>query len=142
MTNKPIQLNLFNRPTLNVVRPVKRAMNEDVRACGLSREQIVDKMNDLAVSYSVGLVNGSGKQLTIDTFEKWLNLNEPTRNIPFKAVPIFCAAVGRCSVLDAIAQPLHLRVVGEREQKLIRLAEAKLAIKEKNRLVRKIEAEL
>ncbi len=138
--NKPIQLELFNQPTLNVVKPVKEALNNDVRTCGLSREQIVDRMNDLAASYGVGLVSGNGKRLTIDTFEKWLNPNDMNRQIPLKALPVFCAAVGKCSAIDVMVQPMGLRVIGDREQKLLSWAEAKMAIKEKNKIVRKLES--
>lgn len=141
MANRPIQLDLFNQPTLNVIRPIKQAMNSDVRNCGLSRDQIVDRMNDLAARYGVCLVNGNYKQLTIETFEKWLNPNELNRCIPLKALPVFCAAVERSTVINVLARPLDLRVVDSRERKLLSWAEAKIAIKEKNKIVRKLESE-
>lgn len=142
MANAPIQLGLFDQPTLNAIRPIKKAMNADVRDCGRSREQIVDRMNDLAARYGVSLVNGNCKRLTIETFEKWLNANELNRVIPLKALPVFCAATGRCSVMDVLARPLGLRVIDDRDQKLLAWAKAKMTIKEKNRIVRKLESEL
>ncbi|BBO74371.1 hypothetical protein DSCW_17880 [Desulfosarcina widdelii] len=142
--NKPItiQLGLFDQPTLNVIRPIKQVMNTDVRECGLSREQIVDRMNDLAARFGVCLVSGNCKRLTVETFEKWLNPNELNRSIPLKALPVFCAAVERCSVIETLARPLGLRIVDDREQKLLSWAKAKMDIKEKNRIVRRIESEL
>ena len=73
--NRPIQLDLFNRPTLNVARSLKIAMNDDVRESGLSREQLVDRMNELAGKYGVCLANGNCKRLTMEILEKWLNPN-------------------------------------------------------------------
>ena len=142
--NKPIsiQRSLFNQPTLNVAKPIKAALNKDVQASGLSREQIVDRMNELADCYGVCLVNGNCKRLTIETFEKWLNSNDLKRQIPLKAIPVFCAAVKKHSSLDVMARSLGMRVVGDREQKLLSWAEAKMAIREHNRTVKKLESEI
>jgi len=70
--NKPItiQRGLFDQPTLNVTRSVKEVMNKDVLSSGMSRDQVVDKMNDLAAAYGVCLTNGNSQRLTTETFEK------------------------------------------------------------------------
>lgn len=128
--------------TLNVMRSVKAAMNEDIRNSGRSREQIMDRMNALALDYGVGLVKGNGKQLTMEAFEKWLNENDPTRPMPLKALPIFCAATGQCSVINAIAAPLGLRVIDGRKMDLLTWAEAKAANKINNRVIRQVESRI
>jgi len=141
--NKPTQLGLFDIPSLNVASAVKEALIKDVKESGLSREQVVDRMNRLAENYGIRLAKGNGGGvLTMDIFEKWLNPNDVSRQIPTKAVPVFCAATGGASVVEAMIRPIGLVVVGEREQKMLAWAEAKLAIKEHGRKVRKIEAEL
>ena len=139
---KPIQLDLFNQPTLNVGKVFKLAMCDDVRASGLSREQIVDRMNDLAERHGVCLVHGNSRKLTIETFEKWLNPGDLDRMMPLKALPVFCAATGECSAFSAVAEPMGLRVIGEREQKMLAWAEAKMTVREQSRVMRKLEAEL
>jgi hypothetical protein len=139
---KPIQLNLFDQPTLNVVVQIKEAINRDAHESGLSRETIVDRMNDLAARYGISLARGNIKRLSTETFEKWLNPSEPTRQIPLKALPVFCAAVGRSTAMDVLARSIGLRVIGDREQKLLDWAEAKMAIKAHGQKLRKIEAEL
>ena len=112
--NKPQQLNLFDQPTLNIARPIKDAMNKDVRESNLSREQIVDRMNLLADQHGVCLTRGTSKRLTVEVLEKWLNPSELTRQIPLKALPIFCAAIGSCSAIEVLTRPLRLRVIAVR----------------------------
>lgn len=139
---RPTQLDLFDQPTFNIVQTFTRALNEAVRNCGQSRAQIVDRMNDLAERYGVNLSSGNGRQLSLETFEKWLNPNDPARTIPLKALSIFCAATDSAAALDVLARPLGLRVIDEREQKLLAWAEAQMTIKKQRARVRKIEAEL
>jgi len=137
----PIQLDLFSQPTLNVSKAIKAAMADDARDCGMSREQLVDRMNDIAERHGVCLTHGNSQRLTIDTLEKWLNVSDP-RHIPLKALTVFCAAVGRWSVLDVVARSLGLMVIGDREQKMLAWAEAKIEVQRKSRQIRKIESEL
>lgn len=137
-----IQLELFNMVTLNIAKPLKVAMNDDVKACGLSREQLVDAMNDLADRNGVCLVHGNGVRLTLDTFEKWLNVSDLSRIIPLKDLPIFCAATGRYAAVNVLAKSMGLRVIDAREQKMLSWAEAKLEVQKKSKQIRKLEAEL
>jgi len=136
------QLSLFDRPTLNVGRAVKDALNRAARESGLSREQLVDRMNELAERHGVHLTRGNGRRLTLEVFEKWLNPADLTRQMPLKALPVFCAAAGDRSALEALAAPLGLRVIGSNEQRRLEWADAKLAVKAANRRIRQIEAEL
>lgn len=139
--SQPKQLGLFDVPSLNVTAAIKEALNKDVKDSQFSREQVVDRMNRLADNYGIRLANGNGRRLTIDIFEKWLNPNDMSRQIPAKAIPVFCAATRRSTVVEALIAPIGLMVVGEREQKMLDWAEAKLAIKKHNQTARKLEAE-
>ena len=123
MGSKHIQLKLFTAPTLNICRTIKIAMNDDVKESGLSREQVVDRMNDIAQRYGVSLSRGNCKQLKLDTFEKWLNAEEPSRQIPVKALPIFCAATGQIGTMNVLAQSVGLQMIGDYEQKLLKWAQ-------------------
>jgi hypothetical protein len=137
-----IQLELFNQPTLNVSKQFKTALAADIKKSGMSREQIVDRMNDLAERHGVSLAHGNASRLTIETFEKWLNPADLGRLMPVKALPVFCAATGQCAAFCAVAEPMGLQVIGAREQKMLAWAEAKLAVKAKSRKIRELEADL
>lgn len=97
------QLGLFNTaPTLNVLRDLKTAMAQAADATGLSREELCDRINQLADRYGIRLVKGTGPNLTMATFEKWLNPEDKERVIPAKALPVFCAAVNNIGPLQVL----------------------------------------
>ena len=131
---------MFDIPTFNVDKPLKEAMNAAAKKCGKSRAVIVDQMNDLAERFGVKLVTGNGESLTQDTLEKWLNPQETCRQIPVRALPIFCAIVSDSSPMDILAKPLGFRVIGPEEQELIVWARNKQTVRKSSRIARKIEA--
>ena len=137
-----LPLDIFNRPTLNVGKSFKVALAEDVKNSKLSRDQVMDRMNDLADRNGVCLAHGNSKKLTMETLEKWLNPEDLTRMMPIKALPIFCAATGQCSAFTTMTHPIGLKVIGAREQKMLAWAKAKMTIREHNKMVRQIEGEL
>jgi len=134
------QLSLFERPTLNTCKDSKLAMKAAADASGLSREQIVDKMNDLASRYGVNLASNGGLQL--HTFEKWINPNDLSRQMPMRALPVFCAVVGDTSAMDALARPLGARVIGPEDQNLLKWARAYFKARDCRKEMRAIEGEL
>ena len=118
------QLGLFNQvPTLNVLRDLKTAMAKAADQCGLSREQLCDRINELAERYGVRMVKGTGPNLTMATFEKWLNPEDKERVIPAKALPVFCAAVGSIEPMQVLINPMGWRVIDEKQAKLLTWAE-------------------
>ena len=130
---------LFDQPTLNTTKSQKEAMNQAAKNCGLSRDQIVARMNDLAVSYGISLVANGG--LTLDTFEKWINPNELNRQMPTKALPVFCAAVRDTSALDVIARPVGAMVIGPEDQNLLKWAKAYFRARHARRTMRTLDPE-
>jgi len=139
---QPQQLSLFDAPTLNVARQIKGVMNAAAKNCGRSREELVDRMNELAARYGVSLVSGNGKELSLDTFEKWINPSELGRQMPIKALPVFCAVVGDASALDVLARPLGYRVIGPDDQQFLKWAKANMSARQARRTMRRIEDEL
>ena len=139
---QPMQLSLFDVPTLNVTRQIKEVMNAAAKDCGLSREQVVDRMNELGDRYGVSLISGNGKGLTLDTFEKWINSSEMGRQMPIKALPVFCAVVGDASALDVLARPLGYRVIDRDDQMLLKWAKANLSARDARKTMRRIEGDL
>jgi hypothetical protein len=117
-------------------------MAEAVEASGLSRDQVVDRMNDLADRFGVRLTKGNGQRLTLKTLEKWLNKNDTTRVINVKSLGIFCAVTGGVEPLRVITEPLEWQVIGEQESKLLAWAKEYHRAKEARQAMKKIEAEL
>ena len=138
---KPQQLSLFDIPTFNIARDLKASANEAARKSRWSRDEIVDKMNDLAGRYGVNLVKGNG-HLTVETFEKWLAVNDMTRVMPIAALPVFCAVVDDWSAIAIVARPLGLELIGREDQQLLRWAKIKLRHKQEGAELRSIEKEI
>ncbi len=117
-------------------------MSSTVEASNLSREQIVDRMNDLADQYGVRLTKGNGKSLTIDTFEKWLNYNDTSRVISLKALMVFCAVTESVEPVQIMVEPLGWMIIGDQDSKLLMWAKEYHLIKESRRKMRRLEEEL
>jgi len=67
------QLNLFSQPSLNIGKSLKEQLARSAKESRFSREELLDRMNDLASRYGVRLMKGNGNSLTMATLEKWLN---------------------------------------------------------------------
>lgn len=134
------QIPLFDKPTLNTTKNQKEAMNAAAKRCGLSRDQIVDQMNDLAGRYGVSLV--SNGLLKTETFEKWINPNELSRQMPMKALPVFCAVIRNYSALDILARPLGAQVIGPEDQNFLKWARAYFKARDARKVMRRIEGEM
>jgi len=137
------QLGLFSHgPTLNVLRDLKVAMAKAADATGLSRDELCDRINQLADRYGVRLVKGTGPNLTLATLEKWLNPEDKERVIPAKGLPVFCAAVNSIEPMQVMAAALGWRVIDEKQARLLRLAELDQEVKRKQAMMKKLKAEL
>lgn len=128
--------------TLNIDYDFHKSSNNAAKKCGLSRDQIVDKMNYLSDNNGIRLTKGNSHHLTVATIEKWLNPNDGSHPMPLKAVPVFCAAVKNNKPIDAIARPLGLQVIGDQEQKLLEWARAYHEKRRAAHEMRSIEREL
>ena len=131
------QIPLFNQPTLNTIKTQKEAMNAAAKQCGLSRDEILDQMNALAARYGINLVSNGG--LKLDTFEKWINPNDLSRQMPMKALPVFCAVVRDYSALDVLARPVGAAVIGPEEKNLLKWAKAYFKARDARKTMRRIE---
>ncbi|MDD2467731.1 MAG: hypothetical protein PHI97_27440 [Desulfobulbus sp.] len=137
------QLGLFSTaPTLNVLRDLKTSMAHAAKETGLSREELCDRINQMADRYGVRLVKGTGPNLTMDTLEKWLNPEDKERVIPAKGLPVFCAAVNSIEPMQVMVAPLGWRVIDEKRAKLLQLAELDQEVKQKQAIMKKLKAEI
>lgn len=116
----------LNWQGLDVRLTVKSAMAQALKDCGLSRDQVVDKINSLAAA------NGIVLRLTINTLDKWV-APSADHAIPYQLMPIFCRATGSMAPLGALATPLGAVVAGPREQWLMELGRAHLLAKQARR---------
>lgn len=139
---KQTQLSLFDQPTFNTIHPQKEAMNRAVKESGLSREQIVEKMNTLAVKYGVSLANGNNKELTVATFEKWLNQADTSRQMPMRALPVFCAICGDPGPMAVLARPTGFQIIGQEDQQLLKWARAYQKARAAKQVMRRLEPDI
>lgn len=139
----PTQLDLFSKPTFGtLVRDIKIAMDEAIKKTGHSRDEVCDRMNALASRHGVRLNNGNAKELTKDTLEKWLNLEEDGRMPPVKALSIFCAVVQSIEPLNKMAMVLGAMFIEDEDIKLLRWAKAQWSAKQTRQVIRKLEDEI
>lgn len=77
MRSSPVQLSLFSDLNHRIlasggfVAGMKAAMREIVDASGLSRDHVIDAMNDIVRATGKGLCKGS-KFISLSSLEKWL----------------------------------------------------------------------
>lgn len=115
------QINLL-APGLHVEPAVKAAMRRVAAASLLSREQICDRMNELAESAGIKL-NGNAKRLELATLEKWLNPHELSYVPTLRALVTFCRVTRSLEPLSALAAPCEGQVIDADQARLLRIAE-------------------
>ncbi|HBA73073.1 MAG TPA: hypothetical protein DCZ63_13055 [Geobacter sp.] len=136
------QLNLFSQPSLNVGKKLKEQMALSSRESKFSREELLDRMNDLASRYGVRLVKGNGSGLTMATLEKWLN-PEAMEHMPgINSLMVFCAALDDLAPMREMLAPLGGMLIDEDEVKLLLWAKEYHRAKDARNRMRKLELEL
>lgn len=134
------QIPLFDRPDLNIIKLQKKALHSSAKASRFSREEILDRMNELASAHHIHLV--SNGRLKMDTFEKWLNPNEKSRHMPMCALPVFCSVVGDISSINILALAVGAQVIGPTDLKLLKWAKAYFRARDARKTMRRIEGDL
>lgn len=136
------QLNLFKAQSLNVDREFKDCLARIVLESGLSRAEFLDRLNEVAGRFGVRLMKGNGSNLTMATFEKWLNVNQAQYVPPVAAVTVICEVGKTIEPLQIFARALGARVIDEDENKKLMWAEANLAARDARKKMKKLEADL
>lgn len=116
------QLTLFNGKSLNPIPRVKEAMRQAIKKCGLSREQVVDRMNELARVDGL-TTGGRAREISIDLLEKWLS-NSVDHLIPWKLLPIFCHVVNSIDPIRPLIALLDAQVISREEWTMLEWAKA------------------
>lgn len=137
----PRQLNIFSHNGIHtVVRDVKESLSAEVKASGRSRDQVLDRLNELARRHGMNL-NGRG-DVSKDLLEKWLNAEDDSRVPGLKGLTLLCAALETTAPIGAMVEPLGGRVIGPEEVKLLEWAKAYHKSKELRKRIRKLEEDL
>lgn len=135
------QLSLFG-PGLDVLQAVKAAMNRAAKGSALSREQICDRMSEVAVEHGIRLQAGNSWRMAPATLEKWLNPADREHVPGPRALVVFCKVVGDHGAIQALAAPLGLTLIDERQAALLERAEIEAEIKRLQRRKKKLEEEI
>lgn len=99
------QLSLFDNSSPEMlsgggyIAVLKAAMRRAAAESGLSRAQIVDKMNTLAGGRA--LTQGSKKGVSEDTFDKWMADEDRAQMPSGFALDVFMRAIGSLAPLEA-----------------------------------------
>lgn len=142
MARKPGQFSLLDLPSLDVDAEIATSMSRTVQASGLSREQALDRLNEAARRMGVRLTGG--KELSLATFEKWLNPRAAEHRPSVLALNLFCHAFRDPGPLRVLARShgLGWDVTGPEEARLADYARAVLDKKRSEKSLKRLEAEL
>lgn len=100
---------LFNRieaQAASLVAQTKKVMHLCVEESKLSRKQLVERMNGMALMAGVRLTAGNSKSLRLATLDKWLNAKDREYIPGLLALNIFCGALDDARPL-AVQLELH-----------------------------------
>jgi hypothetical protein len=132
----------FQPQVPDLVAGVKASMRDAARASDLSREQILDRMNGIALVAGVRLNVGSAKTLNPATFDKWLNPSDKEHVPGILAVNVFCAAVMDQTPLEVQLAAHGLELLKIEDVFARDYGRACLAEKKAKRIKRKLESQL
>lgn len=135
-------LNYCDHFAFNVDAAVKTAMRQAAKDSSYSRDQICDRMNEIAESAGFRLGGGNSKALSLALLEKWLNPLEREHTPPLRALAVFCRAVVTVEPLRALTSPLGAQIIDKRQSLLLKRAELDEEIRNLQRMKKKIEGNL
>jgi hypothetical protein len=139
------QLSLFDDHSADLamlMARVKSAMNQSAMRCGASRDEIADRMNEIAKSAGVSLSRGNAKSVTLATLEKWLNPANAEHVPSILAVNVFCLATKSTAPLMVMLGLHGCGVMTPEDKKLRDYAKAILAEREARKRKKMMEMEL
>ena len=138
----PKQLSLFSQPSLNVGKKLKEQLALSAKQSRYSREELLDRINDLAGRYGVRLVKGNGHGLNMAMLEKWLN-KEAMEYVPsINAMVVICAALEDIGPIQEVISPLGCMLIDENEARMLLWAKEYHRAKDARNKMRKLESEL
>ena len=127
MSGQLVQMDLSRR--VDIPREIKRALADAIKKSGLSRAQIVDRVNDRLVEL------GYRPSVSAASLDRWCSITDLTHHIPAHVLGILCTVIGDPAPLYPLALATGQAMIGTKDQMLLRLAHAQ----EKKRLAAREE---
>jgi hypothetical protein len=123
---------------------VKAAMQRALNAVTppMSREQLVDRMNELAKQSGAKITADKSRTLSVATVEKWLSTSDLEHFPTLPALEIFMIAVGNRAPLDVLASLHGCRLISPEDVKVLEYGRARLASKRAGDKLRRLEKEI
>jgi hypothetical protein len=132
MAGQAAQLDLFDQPTppVDIQRALKAAVGRALSGCGLSRQQIAERMNELTKQA------GGLSKVTPAKLDAWARPSDATHNLPAHLVHVLCLVTGSKEPIEVMLSSLNLYPVGPRERLYIVAAQEDEASKKAARRAR------
>ena len=127
---EPRQLGLFESRSLNPTHEIKGAIRRALSSTSLSRDQIVDLMNEAAAR------EGLHKTVSKHVLDSWVKDSGSDRLPSLPWLTIFCAVLKDPTPIAAMLRPLGFGVIDDRGRALLTWAEAEIARRKAARRVK------
>ena len=126
-------------PALKIA--MREADKEAQRRYSVSRENIVDVMNQMAGQAGI-TCNGNARKVTISIYNKWLS-DSDKHFIPLRLLPIFCLAVRSHLPLEVYASYFdQVHVVSDQDFKKLQWAELEITKRQLSRKSKQLASEV
>ena len=125
-----------------LMQGLKACLNKCCGESGLSRDQIVDRLNGIAEAAGVKLTAGNSKGLSLATLEKWLNPQNTDHPPSLVAVNALVLALGDHRPLAHLLEIHGLQIMEEQDRFALEYGTACLAAREAAQKIKKMEAQL
>jgi len=114
------QLELFHASSLNPTYEIKRQIRLAINNCGMSRDEITERMNKIAAT------EGMRRTVSKAALDNWAKDSDPFRMPPVPWLTIFCHVVGSTGPFDAAVNPLGNQVIDYDDVKKLDWARAEI----------------
>lgn len=108
----------------------------------MSREQLVDRMNELAKQSGAKITADKSRSLSLATLEKWLSTSDLDHFPTLPALEIFMIAVNSRAPLNVLASIHGYRLISAEEARILEYGKARLASKKAGDKMRRLEKEI
>lgn len=136
------QMNLWDQLAMDAGPMIKVSMNEAIKRSSMSREELVDDMNRIALAAGI-TCNGRSQKVTSAILDKWMAPGAAAHQIPLRLLPVFCSAVGSNLPLEAFSRCFAgTRVIGEEEYKILEWARLEIASRQSKKRARRLAQEV
>jgi hypothetical protein len=136
------QMNLWDQLAMNAGPVIKAAMSEAIKRSSMSREEIVDEMNRIALAAGI-TCNGRCQKVSGAVLDKWVAPGAAAHQIPLRLLPVFCSAVRSNLPLEAYSRCFAgAKVVSEEDYRILEWARLEIASRQSKKRARRLAQEV